>query len=58
VVNLISDNETAISGVLWQQRGAWLVLRKVELLRPNHPPLAVDGEVLIDRANVSFIQVP
>lgn len=58
VVNLISDKDAAVSGVLWQSRGAYLVLKRAELLRPNQAPLPIDGEVVIDRANVSFLQVP
>ena len=57
VVNLIAEPDTAIRGVLWQSRGAWLVLKKAAVLKPNMDPTPVDGDVLVHRANVSFVQV-
>jgi hypothetical protein len=57
VVNLIADPDTAISGVLWQSRGPWLVLRKASVLKPNLEPMPVDGDVLVHRHNVAFVQV-
>jgi hypothetical protein len=57
IVNLQSDSDTALRGVLWQSRGAWLVLREVVMLKVNTPQTPVDGEVVIHRSNVAFIQV-
>lgn len=57
IVNLQTSPETALRGVLWQSRGAWLVLREVQVLKANAPSTAVDGEVVIHRAMVTFIQV-
>ena len=57
VVNLIQEADTAISGVLFQARGPWLVLRKAAVLKPNLEPMPVDGDVLVHRSNVTFIQV-
>jgi hypothetical protein len=56
IVNLKSD-DTALRGVLWQSRGAWLVLREVSALKPHAPTTAVDGDVTVHRDNVAFIQV-
>lgn len=56
VVNLISEPDTAISGVLWQSRGSWLVLRNASLIKPELAPLPIDGEVIVHRSNVSFVQ--
>lgn len=47
----------AFSGVLWQRQADYLVLRDARLRNPGADPLPVDGEVLIYRADVSFIQV-
>lgn len=47
----------AFRGVLWDRKGAYLVLRNAELLRPKGETTAVDGEVVIDQANVDFLQV-
>lgn len=57
VVNLISEPDTAIRGVLWSMRGTWFVLKNAALLKPNLEPVTVDGDVIIDRRNVAFLQV-
>lgn len=54
VVNLA---DTAFDGILWVQRGPLLVLRDAKLLQPGAEPVPLDGEVLIERARVEFIQV-
>jgi hypothetical protein len=54
VVNLA---DKAFRGVLWAQRGPLLVLRGVELLEPARAPQPVDGEVVIERGRVEFVQV-
>lgn len=58
IVNLTFDDDTAIKGVLWRSRGPWLVLRDVEVLKGTVPPTTVDGEVVVHREQVAFIQVP
>lgn len=49
--------EKAFRGVLWQRRGGYLVLRNAELLKAGGETVPMDGEVIIDRSNVDFIQV-
>jgi hypothetical protein len=56
IVNLKSE-ENAIRGVLWRSRGAWLVLRDVSILKAATPPTRIDGEIVIHRDNVAFLQV-
>lgn len=48
---------TAMKGVLWQRRADYLVLRDAELLPQRANPIKVDGEALIFRPDVAFIQV-
>jgi hypothetical protein len=48
---------TAMKGVLWQRRADYLVLRNAELLPQRAAPIAIDGEALIFRPDISFIQV-
>jgi len=55
VVN--TRTERAFRGVLWRMRGAFLVLRNAELLKGRGETVPVDGEVVIPRENVDFIQV-
>jgi len=59
IVNLKDDPTTAIRGVLWSSRGAWLTVRNAALLRAGTPeaPTQLDGEVIVHRSNVSFLQV-
>jgi len=52
-----TKTEKAFRGVLWRQTGEYLVLRSAELLKPRGEVTAVDGEVVIYRGNVDFIQV-
>ena len=55
IVNTKTDK--AFRGVLWQQRGGYLVLRECELLKPGGAATAIAGEVIIDAANVDFMVV-
>jgi hypothetical protein len=48
---------TAMRGVLWQRRADYLVLRNAELLPQRADPIKVDGEALLFKADVLFIQV-
>ena len=57
LVNLKHDPESALRGVLWESRGPWFVLRDVTALKPNASPTLVDGDVVIHRDNVAFLQV-
>jgi hypothetical protein len=55
VVNMLS--ERAFVGVLWAQRGPLLILRNVVMHEPGAEPQAVDGEVVVERDQVEFIQI-
>jgi hypothetical protein len=54
-VNLLDG--TTVEGVLWRNRGAYLLLRESRLHGPEGAPVPVDGEVVIDRARVQFVQL-
>lgn len=55
LVNLLSGQ--AITGVLWRRRGRYLVLRSAELMEPgNTRPTPIDGEAIVDRDQVLFVQ--
>ncbi len=51
------DGETAVEGVLWQQRGVWLVLKDAKLKVGRHEPVPMDGDVIIECAKIAFVQV-
>ncbi len=57
IVNVRDDATTAISGVLWASRGPWLIVRQASLLKAQQQPTPLDGEVVIARDNVSFVQM-
>ena len=58
-MTLKSEQDTALKGVLWQTRGPWLVLRNVFLISgsASAPEVRMDGEVIVHRDNVTFLQV-
>lgn len=55
IVNTRTDR--AFRGVLWARRRGYLVLRNAELLKARGETVPVDGEVMIEAANVDFMQV-
>lgn len=55
IINLKSG--LAFRGILWNQAGDLLVLRQAEILKEDRA-LQVDGEVIIERGEVEFIQAP
>ena len=55
VVNTKSGQ--AFRGVLWRKRWGYLVLRNAELLKAGGETVLMDGEVLVPRGNLDFIQV-
>lgn len=57
IVNPVGDSDTAYQGVLWGSRGAWLTLREVQILRQGSEPARMDGEMVIHRDRVQFLQV-
>ncbi len=57
IINLKSDDAAAIQGVLWKSRGAWLTVKQAKALREGSPAQTIDGDVVIHRSNVAFIQV-
>lgn len=56
IVNLKHDDSSAIKGVLWSARGPWLTFKQCELLKPG-VTTAIDGDVVLPRSNVAFLQV-
>ena len=57
ILNLKSDPTSAIKGVLWSSRGQWLTFKDCAILKAGQPPAQMDGETVIHRDNVAFLQV-
>jgi len=51
-----TKTQLAFRGVLWARRADYLVLRNAELIQPGGQT-DIDGEIVIERANVDFLQV-
>lgn len=56
VVNLV--NGTTITGVLYRDPGNLLVLKNATYYEPGSEPAQLDGDTVIDRAQVLFVQAP
>lgn len=46
----------AFTGLLWRRRGRLMVLKNSEMLEPNNQPVAMDGDVILDRSEVEYVQ--
>lgn len=55
LVNLVDGR--GIDGILYSRRGPLLIVRQARLLEPGADPVDVDGEILVERSRVSFIQI-
>ena len=55
LVNLKSG--TAFRGYLTGAPGSVIVLKGATILEPGAEPVEVSGEVLIEKANIEFIQI-
>ena len=56
-MTLKHDDATAYQAVLWSSRGAWLTFRNCALLVKDRPATPMDGELVIHRDNVAYLQV-
>ena len=56
MVNLTTGN--AVDGILWDERGQFIVLRDATLhVQEAGGPSKLDGEVILDRTRIEFVQV-
>ena len=56
VVNLVDGS--SISGVLYRDPGPLIVLKNAVYLEPGSQPVDLDGDTVIERDKVLFIQAP
>lgn len=59
IVNFTHSESEAMAGILWRQRGPWLILRDCSALKAGRPPekLPPPGEVHVLRDKVAYLQV-
>lgn len=49
---------SAVTGLLWTRKGRALVLKSAQLLEPgNDHPVPMDGDLILDREQVVYVQV-
>lgn len=58
IVNIKDDPQTAFRAVLWASRGPWLTFKDCTLIRGGgEAPTRIDGEIVLHRDNLAFLQV-
>lgn len=55
LVTLLDDS--ALAGVLWSRRGPYLVLRGFQVVEAGQAPVAADGEAVVHRGQIRYVQV-
>lgn len=56
-VILNTKKERAFRGILWKCALRYVVMRQVEMLKPGGEAVHMDGELVVFREDVDFIQV-
>lgn len=54
---IVNQDGRAFVGILYAQHGPLLILRNAELLQAGMEPQPLDGEVVVERSTVHFIQM-
>ncbi|QWF78713.1 hypothetical protein [Amycolatopsis sp. CA-230715] len=55
VVCLVDDQ--AITGILWRRHRRLLVVRSAELVQPGREAVGMDGDVVIERDRINWVQI-
>lgn len=50
------DTGRAVVGTLWSTKASRVVVKSAELFEPGSEPTRMDGDVVIERARVEYIQ--
>lgn len=54
---LNTKDGSTFKGVLWRKFGGLIELRAAEMIAPTAQSVPVDGQLIIERSNVSYYQV-
>lgn len=57
IVNMLGDDTQAIRGVLWETTREHLVLKGAELLADKMTPTKLDGDLVVFKSRVAWLQV-
>ncbi|OXM69637.1 hypothetical protein [Amycolatopsis vastitatis] len=55
VVSLVDDQ--AITGILWRRHRRLVVMRSASLVQPGREAVAMDGDVVIERDRINWVQI-
>ncbi|GAA1961931.1 hypothetical protein [Amycolatopsis minnesotensis] len=55
VVCLVDDQ--AITGILWRRHRRLVVVRSAELVQPGREAVGMDGDVVIERDRINWVQI-
>lgn len=56
-VLVVLSSGRAVTGVLWARKGRCLVLKSAEMHEPGQEAISMDGDVVLDRDQVEYVQV-
>ncbi|MFL2002024.1 hypothetical protein [Microbacterium sp. A1-JK] len=56
IVNMLDG--TSIAGIFYDQDGPLLVIKNAQYMEPGAQPVELDGDAVIERDKVLFIQAP
>ncbi|MPZ66176.1 MAG: hypothetical protein GEU83_11895 [Pseudonocardiaceae bacterium] len=55
VVQLTDDR--AMTGILWRRTRGLVVVRGAELVEPGRDPVPMDGEIVLERERIAWVQI-
>ena len=57
-VLIVTSHDITIEGILWTRRGPLMLLKDARVfVTPGNPPTQVDGEMVIERDRIEWMQV-
>jgi hypothetical protein len=57
VVVQLTDGDHAVTGILWRRTRRLVVVRNAELVEPGREPAPMDGEVVLERDRIAWVQI-
>lgn len=57
LINFVQSDAGALRGVLFSRRGGYFTLKSVSLVSRDGSIVPIDGDVVVERDQISFLQV-